>query len=236
VLGRRLHGHTGVSHQQPGFSTSSMSAESSVDHATVPYDSDSDMQPVEVKSWRTGKLVAVTAELQGRLAPIAERCGVTDIFRLARAVAPMYAVRLAGLLEHGEEVACYLQQLGIKQPQLARLLLRCPLLFSWPPAERAQQLFQELMGEGLPAVEAALCFERQPAAAQVRSFRAAINWMTQLLAGARSPKQQGLPARQPLAQLLRKQPSAIGLLLSRPVFCQLVWPSLSNWDLWSSNW
>ena len=49
--------------------------------------------------------------------------------------------------------------LGKEQPQLARLLERCPELLSWPAGERAGVLFGQLMGLGLSAAGTARCFE-----------------------------------------------------------------------------
>jgi hypothetical protein len=103
-----------------------------------------------VRNRRSGKLVPVPDELAGKLAPLAKQCGI-DPSELARKVAAMDGTQQRGAVEHGQAVASYLQQLGIEQPQLAQLLLCCPRLFSWLPAERAQPLFGQLMGLGLSA-------------------------------------------------------------------------------------
>jgi hypothetical protein len=167
-------GHRYISQQRSSFSTSiptGVSRGSAVDGDGGEADG-SPGQPVKVRSKRTGKLVPVPAGLAGDLAPLAEQCGSNDASEVAKSAATLHGTRQRGMVEHGQAVASYLQQeLGIKQPQLGRLLLRCPTLFSWPTAERAQQLFEQLMSTGVFATEAAKCFERRPAIANSRSFQ-----------------------------------------------------------------
>ena len=63
-----------------------------------------------------------------------------------------------------------LQSLGIGIEGVARLLQHCPALFSWPPQQRAEPLFAELMGErlGLGAAEAAEVLVCCPALANTK--------------------------------------------------------------------
>jgi hypothetical protein len=165
-------------------------------------------QPELVRSRCSGKMVAVPEELAEQLAPLAKQCGV-DASEVARKVAAMDGTRQRGVVKHGQQVARYLQQqLGIEQPQLAQLLPSCPILFSYPPAERAQLHLEQLMGLGLLAMHAVACFEKWPELAQVRNLAPTIAWLAGLLAVGCKPQQQGMPGQQRLAQLLRRDPSA----------------------------
>ena len=115
----------------------------------------------------------------------------------------------------GEAVAELLLSLGVEQPQLAALVLRCPYLFSWPTGERAALLFGQLMRLGLTAAEVARCFERQPTVAHSRTFEPGIAVLAPLLA-AGSKAGGGQTGEQLLGDLQRGQPSAVGLLELKP--------------------
>jgi hypothetical protein len=163
-----------------------------------------------------GKLVALSVDLAKCLAPLAEQCGVSSKEAdLARAVAKLYGSRQQGMLQHGTSVAAYLSGLGIEQGQLGRLLMRCPLLFSWPVEQRAGVLFGQLKALGLTASQAARCFERQPLAAGNPSFEPAIAVLALLLAAGCRASDVGKTGEQLLGELLVRQPAAVLLLKFR---------------------
>jgi hypothetical protein len=164
---------------------------------------------------RRGQHVAVPASLAAELAPLAEQCGMSgEEADLARAVAKLDRTRQQDVLQHGESVAAYLNRLGIEQGQLGRLLMRCPLLFSWPVEHRAGMLFGQLMALGLTAAEAARCFECQPEAACSASFEPAIAVLAPLLAGGCRASDVGKTGKQLLRELLVRRPVAVTLLQS----------------------
>ena len=167
-----------------------------------------------VKRHSNGKVawVPVTAELTASLAPLAELCGA-DLATVAAAAASLPNTRQQELVRSGQLVAAYLQGLGVEQAQLARLLERCPELFSWRVEERAGVLFAQLMGLGLSTAEAVRCFDRHPVAAGSPSFEAAICVLAGLLA---SGSKEGQTGQQLLGALLRNQPSAVNLLECSP--------------------
>ena len=171
-------------------------------------DSGSSEQRLMVK--RRGKLVAVPPELAASLAPLAALCGGADVQALSRTVMQLNYVRQEQLPTCGPGVAAHLQRLGMEQPQLRRLLERCPLLFSWPAEQRVAVLFGQLAGLGRTAAEAARCFEQQPMAAGSPSFQATIEVLAGLLVSGSKDGQDG---RQLLGGLLGKQPSALSLLM-----------------------
>jgi hypothetical protein len=98
----------------------------------------------------------------------------------------------------------------MEQRQVARLLQRCPLLFSWPAEQRAGVLFGQLMALGLSAAQAALCFERAPSAAGSPSFEPATEVLADLFASCIN---KGTAGQQLLGALLCKQPTAVILLI-----------------------
>jgi hypothetical protein len=122
--------------------------------------------------------------------------------------------RQQGNKDHGAAVAAYLAGLGIEQGQLGRLLLRCPLLFSWLVEQRAGVLFGQVMALGLTAAQAARCVEQQPFAAETPSFEPAVVVLAPLLAAGRRASDVGKTGEQLLAELLVGQPAASGLLMS----------------------
>lgn len=89
---------------------------------------------------RSSKQVPVPPELAAELAQLAVLVTV-NAASLSRVAAASPVGRQRGLVENGQQVAALLQQLGMQQEQLGRLLLRCPLLFSWPAEQRAAVLF-----------------------------------------------------------------------------------------------
>ena len=181
-----------------------------------------------VKRFASTSYSPVRPELAGELAPLAALCGVTDRAALAVAVAALGPTREQGVLQHGPQVAAHLQQLGLREKQLQRLLLCCPMLFSWPAEQRPAMLFGQLMGRlGLTAAEAARCFEQHQAIAKTPSFEPAIDALAELFAAAAreeagsagggsaeaafsgAERQAG---EWQLGQLLRDVPSAVQLL------------------------
>lgn len=109
-------------------------------------------------------------------------------------------------------VAAWLRSQGIEEAQLQRLLLRCPLAFSWPVEERVGVLFGQLRGLGLTAAEAAWCFEHHPLAIKTPSFELAIAVLAELFAAG---SMSSGPADQLIGGLLRGQPRAVRLLVFR---------------------
>jgi hypothetical protein len=123
--------------------------------------------------------------------------------------------RQHGVLQHGRQVASYLERMGVGWQDRQLLLLRCPLLFSWPPAERARPLFQELTGLGIGAHTVAACLASQPSVANCASFAPGIAcaWLADLLAEGLPPSVwQSDQAYEVVAKLLRDEPSAAVLL------------------------
>lgn len=158
---------------------------------------------------RRGKLVPVLPEFAALLEPLAEQCGA-DANKIAAAAASLWKPRQEQLLHTGPTVATYLQRLGVEQRQLARLLQRCPLLFSRPAEQRTGVLFGQLMALGLSAAEAVHCFEKVPMAAASPSFEAAAEVLEDLFASCSKEGRGG--QQQLLGDLLRKQPTAGNLL------------------------
>ncbi|KAL4426231.1 hypothetical protein ABPG77_009846 [Micractinium sp. CCAP 211/92] len=156
-------------------------------------------------------MVAVPPDLEAQLTPLAQQRGCSPA-ALSRAVAGEDKVRQAGMVQHGAAVASWLRDQGVSDAQLQRLLLRCPLLFSWPVEQRAGVLFGQLQCLGLSAAEAARCFERQPVAAGSPSFAPAIGVLAELFAaGSKSsdPAEQLQElggGRELYAKLLRRAP------------------------------
>ncbi|KAL4426240.1 hypothetical protein ABPG77_009855 [Micractinium sp. CCAP 211/92] len=156
-----------------------------------------------------GPVLAAPTDLETQLAPLAQQWGCS-LAALGRAVAAEGKPRQAGMVQHGAAVASWLRDQGVSDAQLQRLLLRCPLLFSWPVEQRAGVLFGQLQCLGLSAAEAARCFERQPVAAGSPSFAPAIGVLAELFAAG--SKGSG-PAEQLVGSLLRGQPTAVTLLV-----------------------
>ncbi|KAL4426245.1 hypothetical protein ABPG77_009860 [Micractinium sp. CCAP 211/92] len=165
-------------------------------------------KPLQLVRNRKGTVVAVPADLEAQLAPLAQLCGCSPA-ALSRAVAAEGKPRQAGVVQHGAAVAAWLCSQGVSDVQLHRLLLCCPVLFSWPVEQRAGVLFGQLQGLGLTAAEAARCFEVKPLAATSPSFAPAIGVLAELFAAG--SKSSGL-AEQLVGSFLLRQPAAAGLL------------------------
>ena len=150
----------------------------------------------------------VPPALEAQLAPLAEQCGCGST-ALSAAVARLDGLRQQGVLGWGTAVAAWLRSKGIEEAQMARLVVLCPLLFSWPAEQRAVVLFGQLLGLGLSAAQAARCFERRPLAATSPSFEPAIGVLAELFAAG---SQSSAPAEQLVGSFLRKQPAAVALL------------------------
>ena len=159
-----------------------------------------------------GKLVPVRPGLAAELQPLAALAGVADAAALSRWVAALGPAPEQRVIQHGAAVAQLLLSLGVQQPQLVELMKDRPLLFSWPPGERAAVLFGQLARLGLTAAEAARCFVQQPAVAGSLTFEPAIAVLTPLFA-AGSKAGGSRSGEQLLGGLLRRQPAAVGLLM-----------------------
>jgi hypothetical protein len=185
----------------------------SLSHSKQSTDDADSMITLETVVTRRGKLVPVPPDLAGTLAPLSAQCGLSGReAELARAVAALDQKRQQAFKYHGTAVAAYLAGLGIEQGQLGRLLMRCPLLFSWPEEQRAGVLFEQLMALVLNAVQAARCFEQQPLAASSPSFAQAIPVLAPLLASGCRAIDVGKTDEQLLGELLVRQPAASVLL------------------------
>jgi hypothetical protein len=111
-----------------------------------------------------GRLADVSWRLASSLAPLADLCDIC-VAELQPALDELDEALQQGVLQHGASVAAYLKSLGVEEEQLGRLLMSCPLLFSFPVEQHAGVLFGLLMAVGLTADQAARCFEEQPEAA-----------------------------------------------------------------------
>ena len=183
--------------------------------------------PVLVK--RRGKLVPVLPEFAALLETLAEQCGA-DANKIAAAAASLWKPRQEQLLHTGPTVATYQQRLGVEQRQLARLLQRCPLLFSRPAEQRAGVLFGQLMALGLSAAEAVHCFEKVPMAVASPSFEAAAEVLEDLFASCSKEGRGG--QQQLLGDLLRKQPTAVNCCAAAPALCGS--RLITAWRSWAS--
>jgi hypothetical protein len=91
-------------------------------------------------------------------------------------------------------------------------------LFSWPPEERAEGLFSELMSSGLTAAEAARCFVAVPIAARYISFAGSIAVVDEILShgqdSARGAKPKVSAPERTAAAMLRADPSSVQIVLT----------------------
>ncbi|KAI3427367.1 hypothetical protein D9Q98_010283 [Chlorella vulgaris] len=129
-----------------------------------------------------------------------------------------FGARQQGVLQHAAAVVAYLRGLGLEQQLLEELFERCPELFSWPPEERAEGLFSELMSSGLTAAEAARCFVAVPIAARYISFAGSIAVVDEILShgqdSARGAKLKVSAAERTAAAMLRADPSSVQIVLT----------------------
>jgi hypothetical protein len=135
---------------------------------------------------------------------------------LRRSMSKMNGIRQQGVLQHAAAVVAHLRGLGLEQQLLEQLFMRCPELFSWPPEERAEALFSQLMSSGLTAAEAARCFEAWPEAARYLSFAGSTAVVDGILSHSqdsnRGPKPKVPAAQRTAAAMLRADPSSVQLL------------------------
>ena len=164
-------------------------------------------------AWPHGKLRPAAPGLAESLEPLSAACGA-DSTALTRAVACLPSHLRQGVLAHGAAVAACLLGLGCERPQLARLVRRCLLLFSWPPEQRAGPLVEQLMAIGLTAREAVQCMESSPSSVGSSSWAASLTALAGLLAAGSGPGAP--PSHQLAADLLRQQPGAGALLALSP--------------------
>ncbi len=158
---------------------------------------------------RQGRKLSAPPGLEAQLAQLAEQYGCSRA-ALSQAVAALGTSYQAWFAEHSGDVAAWLSKQGVDEAQLGRLLLRCPVLFTWPVEQRAGMLFGQLQRLGLTVAEAACCFERQPFAAGTPSFKPAIGVLAELFAAG---SKSSVPAEQLVGSFLRRQPAAITLLI-----------------------
>ncbi|KAL4426220.1 hypothetical protein ABPG77_009835 [Micractinium sp. CCAP 211/92] len=158
---------------------------------------------------RQGRKLSAPPGLEAQLAQLAEQYGCSRA-ALSQAVAALGTSYQAWFAEHSGDVAAWLSKQGVDEAQLGRLLLRCPVLFTWPVEQRAGMLFGQLQRLGLTVAEAACCFERQPFAAGTPSFKPATGVLAELFAAG---SKSSVPAEQLVGSFLRRQPAAITLLI-----------------------
>ena len=149
--------------------------------------------------------------LEAKLAQLADQYGCS-VVALSKAVAALGESSQAWFAEHSCDVAAWLIEQGVSKAQLGRLLLCCPLLFTWPVEQRAGVLFGQLRRLGLTAAEAARCFETQRLAAGSPSFEPAIGVLAELFAAGSNGS---APAEQLVGSFLWRQPAAVNLLKYR---------------------
>jgi hypothetical protein len=158
-----------------------------------------------------GRLTDVSCGLTSSLAPLAKLCDIC-VAALQPAVDKLDAARQQGVLQHGTLVAAYLKSLCVEKGQLGRLLMSCPLLFSFPVEQRAGVLFWLLMAVGLTADQAARCFEKQPEAAVSPNCAACMAALARLLAAGVTTSDAGKTGGQLLRELLVERPQAAWIL------------------------
>jgi hypothetical protein len=127
-----------------------------------------------------------------------------------------HRTRQQGVLQHAAAVVAHLRGLGLEQQFLEQLFVRCPELFSWPPKERAEGLFSELMSSGLTAAEAAQCFIAHPTAVQCLSYAGSIAVVDEVLSHSqhsnRGVKPKVPAAERTAAAMLRAYPGSVLIL------------------------
>ncbi|KAI3427365.1 hypothetical protein D9Q98_010281 [Chlorella vulgaris] len=150
---------------------------------------------------------------------------------LRRSMSKMNGKRQQGVLLHAAAVAAHLRGLGLEQQLLEELFVRCPELFSWPPKERAEGLFSEVMSSGLTAAEAARCVVGYPTIVKYISFGGTIAVVDEILSHSQDSNRGVKPkvpaAERTAAAMLRADPSSVQILWSdaaklRRQFDQLV--------------
>ncbi len=144
--------------------------------------------------------------------------GTADPAALLRNLRKLSGVRQQGVLDNATAVAAHLcsPAVGLTAQQAGQVLERCPVLFSWPPEQRAAVLFGELLGAGLTAGAAAKCFATYPPAAQSSTFAPGLAELAAILAHSQD-RQAGRRAMVPAAQrtvavLLSRIPAAVHLV------------------------
>ena len=150
--------------------------------------------------------------------------GAVDPAALLRNLRKLSGVRQQGVLDNSAAVKAHLRSptVGLTAQQAGLLLERCPLLFSWPPEQRAAVLFGELQEHKVPAAVAVACFAAYPQAAERTTLAAGLAEAAVILAHSedRDSSLGGRTAKVPAAQrtaaaLLSKKPSAVKLVCQR---------------------
>ncbi|PRW05890.1 transcription termination factor mitochondrial precursor [Chlorella sorokiniana] len=147
--------------------------------------------------------------------------GTADPAALLTNLRKLPGVRQQGVLDNAAAVAAHLLSpaVDLTAQQAGQLLERCPVLFSWPPEQRAAVLFGDLLEAGLTAAAAAQCFVTYPQAANSTSLAPGLAEAATILAhsedrdsslGGTVPK---VPAAQrTVAALLTRTPSTVLLV------------------------
>ena len=144
-----------------------------------------------------------------------------DPAALLRSLRKLPGVRQQGVLDSAAAVAAHLRSpaVGLSQQQVGQLLERCPLLFSYPPEQRAAVLFGQLLGAGLTAAAAAQCFITYPLAAATTTFVPGLAELAAILAHSED-RDSSLGG--PVAQVPAAQRTVAARLSLGPAAVQLV--------------
>ncbi len=97
-------------------------------------------EPAQAVPSRRGRRLPAPPGLEAQLAQLAQQYGCGRA-ALSQAVAALGQTRQAWFAEHSCDVAAWLSRQGVGKAQSGRLLLRCPVLFTWPVEQRAGVLF-----------------------------------------------------------------------------------------------
>ena len=147
--------------------------------------------------------------------------GTADPAVLLRSLCKLPGVRQQGVLDNAAAVAAHLRSpaVALTAQQVGQLLERCPVLFSWPPEQRAAVLFGQLLGAGVTAAEAAQCFVMFQYAANCTTLAAGLAEAAAILAHSEDrdsslggPVAQVPAAQRTVAALLSKKPGAVKLV------------------------
>ncbi len=155
--------------------------------------------------------------------------GTADPAALLRSLRKLPGVRQQGVLDNAAAVTAHLcsPAVGLTAQQVGQLLERCPLLFSWPPEQRAAVLFGELLGAGLTAAAAAQCFTTFIDAANCTTLAPGLAELAAILAHSQDrdsslggPVPKVPAAQRTLAVLLTSNPGAVQLVCNTAGYLQ----------------
>ena len=144
--------------------------------------------------------------------------GTADPAALLERLRKLPGVRQQGMLDNAAGVAAHLRSraVGLTVQQVGQLLERCPVLFSWPPEQRAAVLFGELLAAGLTAAAAARCFMALPSTAQYTTLAPGLAELGAILAHSEDREGRRLAAvpaaQRSVAALLSNTPRAVRIV------------------------